>query len=100
MILRFDPSNGITNYFDEYKAKTWNSGDQAYLNRAWCRLEMIYAASIPLHKGGVSLEKNFVNNNKDNVKFSKMSGKHNNFSGVMMFHISAGICIQYIIHIH
>jgi hypothetical protein len=38
------------NYYDEYKAKGWNQGDSAYLNRGWCRLEMIYASVVPAVK--------------------------------------------------
>lgn len=32
----------------DYKAKSWKEGPQAYLNRGWCRVEMLYAAHIPL----------------------------------------------------
>lgn len=38
----------IHNIFYEYKAKPWNDGPHAYLNRGWCRVEMMYAASIPV----------------------------------------------------
>ena len=40
----------ITNMFDEYKSPAWNGNDYAYLNRGWCRVEMLYAANIPLEK--------------------------------------------------
>eukprot|EP01038_Epipyxis_sp_PR26KG_P005975 gene5975-8230_t len=36
------------NIFDEYKSPEWNGNDYAYLNRAWCRMDMMYAANIPL----------------------------------------------------
>ena len=39
-----------TNLFDEYKSLAWNGNDYAYLNRGWCRVEMLYAANIPLEK--------------------------------------------------
>ena len=42
------PTSGISNLFSDYKAKAWNDGPQAYLNRGWCRVEMFYAANIPL----------------------------------------------------
>jgi len=42
------PSHGITNIYKDYKAKLWNNGDFAYVNRAWCRVEMFYASNIPL----------------------------------------------------
>ena len=38
----------IENYFDEYPAVGWGTGPSAYLNRSCCRLEMYYAATIPL----------------------------------------------------
>ena len=31
-----------------YKAKAWNEGEHSYINRAWCRMEMIYASNIPI----------------------------------------------------
>lgn len=34
--------------YEDYRAKSWNEGPAAYLNRAWCRLEMLYAANMPL----------------------------------------------------
>lgn len=33
--------------FYGYKAKEWCEGDYAYINRSWCRMEMLYAAHIP-----------------------------------------------------
>jgi hypothetical protein len=38
------------NLFKDYRAVSWQSGPLAYLNRAWCRMEMLYAATIPLRK--------------------------------------------------
>ena len=40
----------ITYWVDEYNSPAWNGGDYAYLNRGWCRVEMLYAANIPLEK--------------------------------------------------
>ena len=31
-----------------YAAPAWNVGDSAYVNRSWCRMEMFYAANIPI----------------------------------------------------
>jgi hypothetical protein len=42
------PAGGIANHYKDYKAKLWNDGDFAYVNRAWCRVEMFYASNIPL----------------------------------------------------
>jgi hypothetical protein len=36
------------NLFVDYQAESFRHGNLAYLNRAWCRLEMLYAANIPL----------------------------------------------------
>jgi hypothetical protein len=33
---------------DDYKCLGWTGTPYSYVNRAWCRLEMFYAASIPL----------------------------------------------------
>ena len=33
--------------FDEYGSPGWNQGVHSYLNRAWCRVEMMYASNIP-----------------------------------------------------
>jgi hypothetical protein len=38
-------------WLTKYKAKLWMEGPFAYLNRAWCRMEMLYAANIPLAEG-------------------------------------------------
>jgi len=35
-------------FFDEYRSSGWTGGRSAYLSRAWCRLEMLYAQHIPL----------------------------------------------------
>lgn len=33
--------------FDEYQAPGWCEGPHAYINRGWCRLEMLYASFLP-----------------------------------------------------
>jgi len=35
-------------WFNDYKSIIWKDGDRAYVNRAWCRLEMLYCLHIPL----------------------------------------------------
>jgi hypothetical protein len=35
-------------WYDDYKAPAWCDGEHAYKNRAWCRMEMLYAANIDL----------------------------------------------------
>lgn len=43
------PSNltPVLGYYADYKSTGWNLGPKGYLNRSWCRLEMMYAANIP-----------------------------------------------------
>ena len=37
------------NSYSEYDARLWNGPtNEAYLNRAWCRLEIIYASVVPI----------------------------------------------------
>jgi len=38
----------ITNMYEEYNSPGWVGFPQAYLNRGWCRVEMFYAANVPL----------------------------------------------------
>ena len=38
----------INNWFEAYKSSTWMGNQFSYLNRGWCRVEMFYAANIPL----------------------------------------------------
>jgi hypothetical protein len=39
------------NYFFDYASSAWNSGPYSYLYRGWCRVEMFYAANIPVDRG-------------------------------------------------
>lgn len=41
------PMSGSKDLFQDYQAPLWNQGEHAYLNRRWCRVEMLYAANIP-----------------------------------------------------
>jgi hypothetical protein len=36
------------NFYEDYAAVAWKGQPSSYLNRAWCRVEMFYAANIPL----------------------------------------------------
>jgi hypothetical protein len=46
--------------YEEYKAKNWNDGNFAYVNRGWCRVEMFYAANIPLLESNVERKEKFA----------------------------------------
>jgi len=39
---------GIRNWYEQYGSPAWNEGPHAYINRSWCRVEMFYAANVPL----------------------------------------------------
>jgi hypothetical protein len=38
----------MTHFFEDYNPAPWNSGPGAYMNRAWCRMEMFYSNNVPL----------------------------------------------------
>ena len=38
----------INNFYDDYRAAAWNEGPYSYTQRGWCRVEMFYAANIPV----------------------------------------------------
>ena len=39
---------GPLSYFSDYKSYLWNGNERAYVNRAMCRLDMFFAAAVPL----------------------------------------------------
>lgn len=47
----------VSNSFVEYRAELWNQGPHAYLNRAWCRVEMMYAANIPIDQNSNGVDR-------------------------------------------
>ena len=40
------------NALSDYRSQAFHRGSQAYLNRAWCRLEMFFAANLPVKRIG------------------------------------------------
>ena len=44
----YDEIESIDNWFEQYGSPAWNSGENAYINRGWCRVEMMYASNIPI----------------------------------------------------
>jgi hypothetical protein len=44
-------SDTIYDYYRDYKAAAWNAPLYGYTSRGWCRVEMFYAANIPLAIG-------------------------------------------------
>ena len=50
----------VNDWYTQYKAKSWNEGEGALLNRSWCRLEMIYSANILLQEDSKTRENNFT----------------------------------------
>ena len=55
----WDYPSTIDNWFTQYRATRFNEGRYAYVNRAWCRVEMLYAANIPLKEGVEKKDSNF-----------------------------------------
>ena len=41
-------NGGVKNWFHDYNSPGWRHGIHAYLNRGWCRLEMMCNAKLPL----------------------------------------------------
>ena len=44
----WDDIKKISNMYNQYGSPGWNQGVHSYLNRAWCRVEMMYASNIPV----------------------------------------------------
>jgi hypothetical protein len=40
------------NLYDRYVSPAWQGTPRSYLNRAWCRMEMLYATNVPLLEDG------------------------------------------------
>jgi hypothetical protein len=38
----------MVHFFEDYNPAPWNAGPAAYMNRAWCRMEMFYSNNVPL----------------------------------------------------
>jgi len=45
---QWDYNGKINNMYEDYKSPGWRGTPASYLNRGWCRVEMFYAANIPL----------------------------------------------------
>lgn len=58
-------------YLERYKAQAWDATPYSYLNRAWCRLEMFYAASIPI----LDLNSNRVEKFSMGIKTAKLHNR-------------------------
>lgn len=50
----------VSSWFKEYNAKAWNDGQHSYLHRCWCRVEMMYAANVPLSEDTAQRSKHFT----------------------------------------
>mmetsp|Transcript_10621 Transcript_10621/g.14643 ORF Transcript_10621/g.14643 Transcript_10621/m.14643 type:complete len:225 (-) Transcript_10621:152-826(-) len=83
----------IENYFDEYPAVGWRTGPSAYLNRSWCRLEMYYAATIPLpvpSHGTVSYSGKGLGGWSSKGTKQAVSQRSLRFSSDFRYHVSNG----------
>jgi len=74
----------VKDMYAEYKAKLWLDGPHAYINRGWCRVEMMYAATIPLLQG----DNDENSSNNKNLLIEKQ--RLRNFSAGLHFHASNG----------
>lgn len=63
----------LTNVYTEYRAKAFNQGSRAYLNRRWCRIEMLLSANIPI-----------LPSNNPQIP------RHSQFAGALKFNASHG----------
>jgi hypothetical protein len=52
----------IRNYYDDYRSPSWSGQSPvAYLSRGWCRVEMFFAANIPLLPDPAQRRERFAN---------------------------------------
>jgi hypothetical protein len=49
----------ISNFYDDYRSLAWTGTPYSYLNRGWCRIEMFYAANIPLMEDNLGRRSRF-----------------------------------------
>lgn len=45
--------------YSDYKAAHWNRNEYSYLNRAWIRMELLYASQLPLDRQTVNTTKTY-----------------------------------------
>jgi hypothetical protein len=57
----------INNWYDDYLAAAWNEGPYSYTQRGWCRVEMFYAANIPVIDDRLRAERCFQHGFKVHV---------------------------------
>jgi hypothetical protein len=50
----------VRGFLYDYRSKAWSDGQYAYLNRCWCRVEMMYAANVPLSEDTADRSKHFT----------------------------------------
>jgi len=75
----------VKDMYAEYKAKLWLNGPHAYINRGWCRVEMMYAATIPLLHGD-QIDENSSYNKSVLAEKQRLL----NFAAGLHFHASNG----------
>lgn len=57
----------VNNFYDDYHAAAWNKGPHSYTHRGWCRVEMLYAANIPVIEDKARAERCFQHGFKNLV---------------------------------
>ena len=78
----------VKNMYEDYKCRLWLDGPHAYLNRAWCRVEMLYAAVIPLYlEPGPGHSESGSKHTGDSTLLKE---RNNKFTACLHFHASNG----------
>jgi len=62
-------------YFEDYKAAAWREGNYAYVNRSWCRMEMLYAANVELHEATLGGTSPRLNKFKKGLRYAAKNGR-------------------------
>jgi hypothetical protein len=60
-------ATSFANMYTDYMAAAWNGGMHSYTQRGWCRVEMLYAANIPLIDNKARAERCFQHGFKTHV---------------------------------
>ena len=72
-----DVWHSVNNLLEWHRAPLWIDGPFAYLNRAWCRMEMLYAANLDLHED--------VEQRRDKFSAGLKSAAHKNFRPHLLY---------------
>ena len=81
----------VKDMYSEYKSKLWNDGPHSYLKRGWCRVEMLYAAIIPLFfDESSSITASSEEKDAEATRKAKLKARNSKFAACLQFHSSNG----------